>query len=329
MYIVTGGAGFIGSAFVAKLNQEGINDILIVDNLGDDKRWLNLRNLVYTDIIGVNDFISELMADISIKIDGIIHMGACSSTTEMNVDFLLANNYQYTKTLATYAINNGIRFIYASSGATYGAGEAGYDDFQDEKSLLTLKPLNPYGFSKHLFDIWAARNKAFSSIAGLKFFNVFGPNEYHKGDMASMVKKSYETIKETGKVKLFKSYDPRFKDGESVRDFVYIKDVVEVMWRFLKQPKVNGLYNVGTGEARSWNDLMKSVFSALNLKPNIEYIDMPEKLRKQYQYYTKANMEKFEKTNMAFKFYSLEDAVKDYVQNYMETEDPYLGKKIK
>lgn len=326
MYIVTGGAGFIGSAMVAKLNKEGINDIIIVDELGEDDKWLNLRNLVFTDFVDKDEFIHQISNELYDDIKCIIHMGACSSTTERDMGYLLDNNTEYTKLLAKYSVQNKIRFIYASSAATYGNGEKGYDDFQDEKKLTSLRPLNQYGYSKYLFDIWAARNNLFSKIVGLKFFNVFGPNEYHKGDMASMVKKSYEIIKETGKISLFKSYIPKYKDGEQVRDFVYIKDVVEVMWQLIKQPKINGLFNVGTGETRSWNDLARAVFSALNKPVNIEYIEMPERLKKQYQYYTKANMDKLHKAGINFKFYPLEDAVKDYVQNYMETEDKYLGK---
>lgn len=326
MYVVTGGAGFIGSAFISKLNSKGINDILVVDDLELGNKWLNLRNLQYTDIMNKSDFLNEIIADGFRDINAIVHMGACSSTTERNVDFLLENNYRYTQEIAKYCINNKIRFLYASSAATYGNGSEKYDDFQTEEQLIKLRPLNPYGFSKHLFDLWASKNKAFKNILGLKFFNVFGPNEYHKGDMASMVKKSYEVIKSKDVVKLFKSYYPDFKDGEQVRDFIYIKDCVDIMWQLLENPKINGLYNVGTSITRSWNDLAKAIFSALNMTPKIEYIDMPEGLKRQYQYYTQANIEKLKASGIKLHFHSLEVAIKDYVQNYLEKDDKYLSK---
>ncbi len=325
MYIVTGGAGFIGSAFIAKLNSKNITDILIVDDLKSDGKWLNLRNLNYTDIMGKSDFLNEIISDGLRDINAIVHMGACSSTTERDVDFLLENNYRYSQEIAKYCVNNKVRLMYASSAATYGDGACGYEDIQTEHELLQLKPLNPYGFSKHLFDLWASRNGVFKNILGLKFFNVFGPNEYHKGDMASMIKKSYDVVKNEKVIKLFKSYSPDFKDGEQVRDFIYIKDCVDIMWQLLQKPKINGLLNVGTSIERSWNDLANSVFSALRLPSNIQYIDMPEGLKKQYQYYTKANIEKLRSTGINLKFHSLEDAIKDYVQNYLEKEDKYLS----
>ncbi len=322
MYIVTGGAGFIGSAFVWKLNELGIDDILIVDNLGTTQKWKNLVNLRYYDYLHKDDFLEELYASRFPKIESIIHMGACSSTTELDADYLMDNNFHYTKELAKYCLANNIRFIYASSAATYGDGSLGFSD--DHSIIPKLKPLNMYGYSKQLFDLWALKKEILDKIVGIKFFNVYGPNEYHKGDMKSVVCKAYYQIKETGKLKLFKSYKPEYKDGEQKRDFVYIKDCVDVMAWFLERRDVNGIFNLGTGKARTWNDLAKATFSAMGLETNIEYIDMPEAIRDKYQYFTQADMKKLQDAGYKRKFTSLEDAVKDYVQNYLSKENQYL-----
>ena len=323
MYIVTGGAGFIGSVLARKLNSEGIDDIIIVDELSSSDRWKNLRKIKYIDYLHKDKFLKLIEDDKLTEVpQAILHMGACSSTTERDADYMLRNNYQYTKSLAEYALKNNVRFIYASSAATYGAGENGYSDEEDK--LDSLSPLNVYGYSKHLFDCYALRTGAINQIAGLKFFNVFGPNEYHKDDMRSVALKSYLQIKEQGNVKLFRSYKPEFKDGEQKRDFVYVKDCVDTMWWLLNKPDINGIFNLGSGKARSWNDLVKAVYAALGKDPNIEYIEMPVSLRNQYQYYTEADMQKLNSLNCPVKFHSLEDAVKDYVQNYLESSEIYI-----
>ncbi len=322
MYIVTGGAGFIGSAFVSKLNSEGITDIVVVDELGSGEKWKNLRGKNFVEYIHKEEFRDMLLTEsLPFDVTAIIHMGACSSTTEKDLDFLLENNLNYSKDLAEYAAEHDIRFIYASSAATYGGGEQGYSDQTPLKNLI---PLNGYGFSKQLFDLHMERQEFGPKAVGLKFFNVFGPNEYHKEDMSSVVFKSWMQIKETGKVRLFKSYIPSFADGEQKRDFIYVKDCCDAMWWLLNNQEVTGVYNLGTGVARSWNDLVKAVFAALGEKPVIEYIDMPETLRNQYQYFTQADMEKFKDTGCPIEFTSLENAVKDYVVNYLEKEVPYL-----
>ena len=322
MHIVTGGAGFIGSAFVWKLNELGIDDILIVDNLGTTQKWKNLVNLKYYDYIHKDDFINKLHPNRFSKIESIIHMGACSSTTELDADYLMDNNFHYTKSLAKFCLANNIRFIYASSAATYGDGSLGFSD--DHNIIPKLKPLNMYGYSKQLFDLWALKKEILDRVVGIKFFNVYGPNEYHKGDMKSVVCKAYYQIKETGKLKLFKSYKPEYKDGEQKRDFVYIKDCVDAMAWFLERRDVNGIFNLGTGMARTWNDLAKATFSAMGLETNIEYIDMPEAIRDKYQYFTQADMKKLQDAGYKQEFTSLEDAVKDYIQNYLSKENQYL-----
>ncbi len=322
MYVVTGGAGFIGSAFARKLNLEGIKDIIIVDELKSGDSWKNLRKIQYSDYLHKDDFLKQIEnSALKIKPKAIIHMGACSSTTESNADYMMENNFRYTKVLADYAVKNDIRFIYASSAATYGDGSEGYLDNHDK--LEDLSPLNIYGYSKHLFDLYARENKYLDKICGLKFFNVFGPNEYHKQDMRSMVLKSYIQIKEKGEVNLFRSHRPDFTDGEQKRDFVYIKDCTNIMWQ-LTNSKISGIYNLGTGQARSWNDLSNAVFKAMNLSPKINYIDMPDSLQKQYQYFTKAEMGKLNKACNSCKFSSLEESVKDYIQNYLDKDDKYL-----
>lgn len=324
MIIVTGGAGFIGSAFVWKLNQEGIDDIVIVDQLGTDDKWKNLVNLRFVNYIHKDDF-SELIYNdtLNFDVEAIIHMGACSSTTERNADYLWQNNFTYTGNLAEWAVEHNTRFIYASSAATYGDGKQGFSD--DHSMINKLKPINMYGYSKQVFDLRVLRESWINKIAGIKFFNVFGPNEYHKGDMASVVFKAFHQIKETGKVKLFKSYNPEYKDGGQMRDFVYIKDCIDVLWWLFNNPDVNGIFNLGTGKARTWNDLIRAVFDAMQLTTNIEYIEMPDSLRNQYQYFTEAKMDKLKAMGCPVAFSSLEDSVRDYVVNYLQHDDPHLG----
>ena len=323
MIVVTGGAGFIGSAFVWKLNQEGIDDIVIVDHLGTSDKWKNLVNLRFIEYIKKDDFLQMIYTDqVPFRVRAVIHMGACSSTTERDADYLWMNNYLYSCRLADWALTKQIRFIYASSAATYGDGSLGFAD--DDALIPALRPINMYGYSKQVFDLWVLKREAEMQIAGIKFFNVFGPNEYHKGDMRSVVHKAYGQIKETGRVRLFKSYRPEYKDGGQMRDFVYIKDCVEVLWWLLEHIEINGIFNLGTGRARSWNDLIHAVFTAMNLPPNIEYINMPPGLDAQYQYFTEAKMEKLKSTGCPVVCRSLEDAVRDYVVNHMQKTDPHL-----
>ena len=325
MIVVTGGAGFIGSAFVWRLNQEGIDDIVIVDSLGTDDKWKNLVNLRFADYIHKDAFLRMICDDrVPFDVSAIVHMGACSSTTERDADYLWNNNYLYTKTLAEWSLQRGIRFIYASSAATYGDGTQGFSD--DHSKINILKPINMYGYSKQLFDLWALKNHVENKIAGIKFFNVFGPNEYHKADMTSVIFKAFHQIKETGKVRLFKSYLPKYPDGGQLRDFVYVKDCLNVMWWLFNNPAANGIFNLGTGKARTWNDLIKAVFAAMGIKTNIEYIEMPESLRNQYQYFTEAQMSKLKKAaGCPVVFSPLEDSVRDYVVNYLQKTDPHLS----
>lgn len=325
MIIVTGGAGFIGSAFVWKLNQEGFEDIIIVDHLGKRDKWKNLVNRRFAEYIHKDDFLNLIHQDhLPFEVTGIVHMGACSSTTERDADYLWHNNYAYTRSLANWAIKRDIRFIYASSAATYGDGNQGFSD--DHSKITSLRPINMYGYSKQVFDLWVLRNSLTGKMAGIKFFNVYGPNEYHKEDMTSVIFKAFHQIKQTGNVKLFKSYKPEYQDGGQLRDFVYVKDCVNSLWWLLQHPEANGIFNLGTAKARSWNDLINAVFAALGKKPNIEYIEMPEGLRNQYQYFTEAEMDKLKAAGCPATFASLEDSVHDYVVNYLMKDDPYLGK---
>ncbi len=322
MIVVTGGAGFIGSAMVSKLNEKGINDILVVDELGTSPKWKNLVGKQFTDYLYKEHFLDALLGERLPKIDAIIHMGANSSTTEKDVEHLMENNYRYTRVLAEWSVRKKTRFIYASSGATYGDGTLGFSD--DDATSMTLRPLNAYGYSKQVFDQWLVHNGMQNKVAGIKFFNVFGPNEYHKGEMKSLVCKAYNQIQEIGKIRLFKSYRPEYKHGEQVRDFVYIKDCTDVMWWLLNSPKINGIFNLGTGTARTWNDLAKAIFAALGTVPNIEYIEMPDELRGAYQYHTEADTRKIFAAGCPVTFRSLEDSVKDYVQQYLHPELRYL-----
>lgn len=323
MIVLTGGAGFIGSAVLWKLNNEGIDNIIIVDKLSNKNKWKNLVGKKINDFIDKKKFISLVQENyFRDSIESVIHMGACSSTTECDADYLMQNNYQYTLTLAKWCIEKNIRFIYASSGATYGDGSLGFSD--DDKITYKLQPLNIYGFSKHLFDLWVLKNNADKKIVGLKFFNIFGPNEYHKENMASVVYKAYKKIKKEKIAELFKSNDPKYKDGDQKRDFLYVKDCVNIIFWFLKNTDKNGIYNLGSGQARTWNDLISASFKALGLETNIKYISMPEELKKKYQNYTQANIGKLKKVGCNTKFMSLEKSIEDYIKNYLEKENQYL-----
>jgi ADP-L-glycero-D-manno-heptose 6-epimerase len=324
MIIVTGGAGFIGSALITALNKRQITDILVVDELGTDQKWKNLRNLSFVDYVEKDDFLEMVIEDkLNSSIDAVFHLGACSDTTETNASYLIKNNYEYSKLLAQWATADNIRFIYASSAATYGDGSAGFSD--DQEKIEILSPLNMYGYSKHLFDLWARRAGLLKKIAGLKYFNVFGPNEYHKADMRSFCIKAFEQITSTGKVRLFKSYKPEYADGEQLRDFIYVKDAVDMTLFFYDEPQLSGLFNIGTGKARTWNDLVKAVFDAMDKKPIIEYIEMPESIRNQYQYFTEADITKLRKAGYNKQTTPLEDAIKDYVQSYLQTDEYLTG----
>lgn len=310
--IVTGGAGFIGSAVVWKLNELGYDNILIVDRLDETDKWKNLAPLRFSDYIDAYEYIEDLDEFRDAK--ALIHLGACSSTTETDADYMIRNNYQYTQDLARWAVKNDIRFIYASSAATYGDGSAGMDDGTD--SLDKPRPLNVYGYSKHLFDQYAARNGMFEKIVGLKYFNVFGPNENHKGDMRSLVNKAFDQINATGKLQLFKSANPDYADGEFGRDFVYVKDAVDMTLFFLEND-IGGLFNVGSGRMNTWNALADAIFAALDLPRNIQFVDMPEHLRDRYQYHTQADLQRIRSAGYSPDTTTLDVAVGDYVRNYL------------
>lgn len=313
--IITGAAGFIGRNVVAELNRRGRTDLILVDRLGSDERWANLVGLRYEDLRDPADFLRQIADGTAPQAGTVIHLGACSATTERDASFLLENNYRYTRTLCEWCLVRGARFVYASSAATYGDGAQGYDDADDVTPRL--KPLNMYGYSKHLFDLWALGNGALTQIVGLKYFNVFGPFEDHKGDMRSVVNKSHARIAAGHDVELFKSYRPDFADGEQQRDFIYIRDVVDVTLHFAERGRPGGLYNCGTGQARSWLDLARAIFTAVGKPPCIRMIEMPESLRGKYQYFTQAETTKLRRAGYDRPFTSLEDGVADYVQTHL------------
>jgi len=321
LIIVTGGAGFIGSNIVRALNEAGEDKILIVDHLGMSEKWRNLVELQYLDYEHKDNFLEKLEKGLfDHGVWAVFHMGACSSTTETDCDYLMRNNFEFSRRLATrFAAKPGLRYIYASSAATYGDGSVGYSD--DHSTIATLRPLNMYGYSKQLFDMWALKTGFLKSAVGLKYFNVFGPNEYHKGSMRSVALRAYFQATDSQVVKLFKSFRPEYAHGGQQRDFIYVKDAVRITLHFLERPEVNGIFNAGTGTPRNFNDLAGALFSALRLEPNIEYIDMPEGLEKRYQYYTCAQMNKLRFTGFRNEFMPLEDAVQDYVCNYLQ-KDP-------
>ncbi len=323
MIIITGGAGFIGSAALWKLNTLGEDRVLVVDELGTDEKWQNLNHLAFDDYLHKDEFLRRIESSPATlpRPTAVVHLGACSSTTQRDADYLHRNNYAYTRTVAEWCLSRDVRFIYASSAATYGDGSQGYSD--DDAVTPTLRPLNAYGWSKQLFDLWALRSGAIRKMTGLKFFNVFGPNEYHKGDMASVVFKAVGQIESEGFVRLFKSYLPKYSDGGQLRDFIYVKDCVDVIDWLMHRP-VHGVFNLGCGRARTWNDLVKAVFAAMGRPPRIEMIEMPEALRGKYQYFTQAEMSKLTAAGCPVKFHTLEEAVSDYVRNYLLAPTRYL-----
>ena len=316
--LVTGGAGFIGSALVWALNSRGIEDIVVSDVLHSDEKWRNLVPLRYADYVEGGALRSRLAANPAAfgKFSAVFHLGACSSTTERDASYLIDNNTAFTRELAGWALSSGARFIYASSAATYGDGSQGMDD--KEPAIERLRPLNMYGYSKHLFDLYARRLGWLDRIVGLKYFNVFGPNEDHKGDMRSVVSKANLQIHESGEIRLFRSYDPKYPDGGQMRDFLYVKDAVEMTLHFAeKGSSAGGLFNLGSGEANTWLTLAGAIFAALGKEPRIAFIDMPETLRAKYQYYTKADISKLRASGYDRQVTPLAGAVADYVKNYL------------
>ena len=323
--LVTGAAGFIGSAVVHELNLRGYSNILVSDFLGCDEKWKNLVKLNFDEFCPVNELRKSILEEGTLAADvrTIFHLGACSSTTERDMDYLADNNYRTTLELARFAVKRRVRLVYASSAATYGDGSQGFDD--SEENLLRLRPLNAYGFSKHLTDVHLQKSGLLKSVTGLKYFNVFGPNEQHKCDMRSVISKVCSDAAKSGVIRLFKSHDPRYADGESVRDFIYVKDAARMTVDISECVDAVGLFNIGSGRARSWNDVARAIFAALGREVCIEYIDMPESLVGKYQYFTEARMEKFLRLfpESGVRF-SLEEAVSDYVKNYLLT-GKFLG----
>ncbi len=332
--IVTGGAGFIGRNTVAELNARGEEELILVDELGTDEKWKNLVGLRYEDIVSPEEFLGLIEEGAYSNARSVIHLGACSSTTERDAGFLLRNNYQYTRVLCNWALSNEIRLVYASSAATYGDGSHGYDDSDATTGLL--QPLNMYGYSKHMFDLWALKHGLYmagpgrthdngtGNIVGLKYFNVYGPHEDHKGDMRSVISKSYRQIREDGVVRLFKSYRPEYKDGEQMRDFIYVKDAVDVTLYFALQPAdaPGGLFNCGSGRARTWVDLARAVFDAMGTSPRIEFIEMAQALQGKYQYFTQADDRRLRAAGYTRPFTSLEDGVREYISGYYLPQEP-------
>jgi len=325
MIIVTGGAGFIGSALVWHLNQSGQRNIVIADELGLDQKWQNLAKRQINNFIHKNELFHWLENQKE-PVEAVFHLGACSSTTEADGDYLIRNNVHYSMKLFEYCTQKKIPFIYASSAATYGNGEKGYSD--DHSKLNLLRPINKYGYSKQLFDVWATQQKAQPPFwAGLKFFNVYGPNEYHKGGQSSVVFAAFPQVRDAQSLKLFKSYNSDYKDGEQLRDFVYVKDVVKVMehlWKNHQQIKSN-IFNLGSGKARTFLDLGRAVFKVMEIPERINWIEMPNNVKNQYQYFTEADLTKLRSVaEYNAPMTTLEDGIKDYLKNHLMHEDPYL-----
>lgn len=325
--LVTGGAGFIGSALVWELNRRGCENIVIADRLSTDEKWKNLVPLRFHDYIDGADLERRVLAQPETlgHFDAILHLGACSATTEKDADYLMRNNYEFTKVLAEWSLSRNTRFVYASSAATYGDGAQGMDD--QLADLHRLRPLNMYGYSKHLFDLHARRTGMLGRIVGLKYFNVYGPNEDHKADMRSVVHKAYGQILATGRVQLFKSHRPDYRDGEQMRDFLYVKDAVRMTLHLAGQTAANGLFNLGSGQAHTWVQLAQAIFAALGKEPVIDFVDMPEHLQPKYQYYTCADIAKLRGSGYTEVLFPLAEAVRDYVQGYL-IGDKRLGDEV-
>ena len=316
--VVTGGAGLIGSATIWGINNQNLNNVWLVDWIDEDSlKHRNCEHLQFQRKLNASHFrklIDENSSELK-EIRTIIHLGACSSTTETDEDYLHDNNFLYTKELCEWSLANNVRFVYASSAATYGDGNWGMDDRDED--IEKFQPLNLYGWSKHKFDLFAKENGWFDSITGLKYFNVYGPNEEHKRDMRSVVSKAYKQIKDSQRMSLFKSHRPEYRDGEQKRDFLYIKDAVNMTLWLTENPAATGLFNLGNGLARTWLDLGNSIFAALKLNAQIEFVEMPEILRDKYQYFTQATIEKLRSQGFDHNLFSLEDAVHDYIRNYL------------
>jgi len=324
MIVITGGAGFIGSALIWKLNTTGIDDILIVDHLGKNDKWKNLNNLRFKDYIDKSRFLHLLEKNkLKNRVKTIFHMGACSATTEKDADYLLENNYRYSVELVRWSIANKTRFIYASSAATYGDGSLGFSD--NHQMIHRIRPLNPYGYSKQLFDRFILNEGLHNRVAGLKFFNVFGPNEYHKKEMRSVVHKFFPAAQAGKSIYLFKSHKRGYKHGMQKRDFIYIKDIVDIILFFMENRNQNGIFNAGTGEASSFKALATALYTAVGEKPKIRYRAMPTDLRNRYQYFTRADTQKLRAAGYTKAFMPLTEAVDDYVKNYLLQKDLYLG----
>ncbi len=315
MIIITGAAGIIGSCLVQKLNDEGFYDLVLVDDFSSENKNKNLEGKRYFKQVE-RDVFADWLVENQLHVQFVFHIGARTDTSEMDRELFNRLNLDYTKAIWNICTEFGLPFVYASSAATYGLGEQGYDD--DESKIPMLKPLNPYGDSKNDFDNWALKQTEKPYFwAGLKFFNVYGPNENHKSRMASVIFHTFNQIRETGSMKLFQSHNPEFKDGEQMRDFVYIKDLVNVLYFMMHHRKDSGIYNLGTGKARTFLDLAKGTFKALGKKPFISFVPTPEDIREKYQYFTEANMEKIRSIGYSQDFYSLEDGIEDYVKNYL------------